>query len=131
MENQLKKIIQEYEEKVITYEQVSEQINSLTNQTVTQYDLDNYWRSESIDVFIKKLTLSVPEHISLDDNQTQKLIHEIMDNLADEILLIKNSEILEKYYSKPSGTITDYIFQDDLEPEEILNKLKHNTTINL
>jgi len=48
------------------------------------------------------------------------------------VIIDKNSEALEKRYKKPTGTITDWIFHQEItEKMELLKKLKTNDIIQL
>ena len=66
----------------------------------------------------------------LNDEEALFLIKEILNNLTNDNLIDSNTSELEKIYSKPSGTINNFIFYDDIsDPNQILNLLKKNTVI--
>ena len=63
----------------------------------------------------------------IDDVKAKQMLSEIFENVHDDHLISKYSDALEKRYRKPEGTISDYIFWDDLSIDEILTKLKIDT----
>ena len=56
------------------------------------------------------------------------MLNEIFENLDNDELLFENMTALEKKYRKPEGTISDFIFYQDLTIDEIIQKLKIDTT---
>lgn len=132
MEEKLKDLILNYENGTRTTEEVLKEINKIANIEIDSYYLDNYWRSQSLEEFCRYLSTPSYEDISIiDDNLAMEMIKEIVDNVTDVQVFTRNSEALEKKYNKPSGTLSDLIFQEDLDVVEILNRLKKDTVIRL
>lgn len=129
--NQIKKLILRFESKEITLEFALKEINAISIIKIDEYDLQNYWTSQDLEDFINEITMpQIIDWQEIDDNQTQKLITEIENNITNTALINKNIAALEKRYNKPSGTISDWIFYDDItDSEQILKLLKKDTTI--
>ena len=128
---EIKKIILEFEEGKVTLESTLLSISNISGKNIEAYELKNYWRSENLDSFVEHLTaMPIENWKDIDDQKAISLIQEILDNITEDPILLSNSEALEKRYSKPSGTISDYIFQDDIsDANEILVLLKKEDTI--
>ncbi len=60
----------------------------------------------------------------IDDEKAKQLLNEIFENLENDDLIETNTKALEKKYRKPEGTISDFIFYEDLSINEIMQKLK-------
>jgi hypothetical protein len=129
----IKKIILDYENNLIPTEAALESINSFSNMDVDREWLDSYWNSMSLDEFVRLITISpIDNWKELTDVDSLKLIAEIFDNITDNAIVQRNMTALEKRYSKPEGTISNWIFYKDINnPVEVLNQLKVNTTISL
>jgi len=67
----------------------------------------------------------------IDEKQTRKMLQEVFDDLTNDGLMSLYFDALEKRYKKPTGTISNYIFYDDLSIDEIIKKLKIDTVIYL
>ncbi len=130
---EIKECIKDFESKKASLKDTLDQIFKLSERTVTEYELLNYWRSESIDEYTSRLvSKSIENWKEIDDKKALVLIKEIFNNINNDSVINTNSEALEKRYHKASGTINDWIFYDDITiAEEILNLLKNNTTISL
>ncbi|WP_440879778.1 hypothetical protein [Tenacibaculum sp. C7A-26P2] len=123
----IKKLMKEFEDSDLTIKELQTKIQKITNKKIDEYVLNNYWRSETLDNFINKLISNKNFDFSkkLEDSEALLLIEEIMNNVHDDIIIEKNSRILEYNYSKPSGLISDLIFEEDINNcNIILEKLK-------
>lgn len=129
----VKKIILDYEDHKISSEIALELINGLSNTPVDRVWLDTYWNSMDLNEFVSLITIAPIENWKeMTDIDSLKLISEILDNTVNSAIMQRNMEALEKRYSKPHGTISDWIFHNDIcNPMEILNLLKINTSIAL
>ncbi len=65
---------------------------------------------------------------ALTDKWAKGLLEQIFENLDNDALIFSNMAMLEKYYRKPEGLISDWIFYKDLSADEILVELKKNTS---
>jgi hypothetical protein len=129
---EIKVIIQKYENKEAEFSDVTATIKSLTGKDVSQNDLDNYWTSQDLESFCKGLIIeSIENWKDIDDSMARCLIREILDNLIDDSIVARNSEALEKRYGKPQGTVVSMIFDEELAEEEIVIELKKNDIIQL
>lgn len=129
--NKTKEVILSFEKKIISLEAALNSLNELTNKQVEEYELLNYWRSESIDNFINRLIVEpIGDWEEIHDEKALRLIREIFNEIDNDVIFERNSVALEKRYSKVSGTIADWIFQDDIfDATKILELLKQNTTL--
>jgi len=124
----LRKIIHNFEKGIINSDDAINQIYTETLIKVDKYRLQNYWRAETIDQFIDSITYDeYKDWESITDEIALKLLGEIIDNPGDDGILNTNSEALEKRYRKPTGTISDLIFNDGYKNKEILSQLKIDT----
>ena len=75
---------------------------------------------------------SIENWTEIDDVYADKLITEFKNNLTNDALMNRNATALEKKYKKSSGTLSHWIFNDDItENKKILELLKKDTTIQL
>lgn len=129
---EIKVIIQKYENKEAEFSDVTAIIKSLTGKDVSQNDLDNYLTYQDLESFCKGLIIeSIENWKDIDDSMARNLIREILDNLIDDSIIARNSEALEKRYGKPQGTVVSMIFDEELTEEEIVIELKNNDIIQL
>lgn len=129
---EIKLIIQKYENKEAELSEVMARIKSLTGKDVLQYDLDNYWTSQDLESFCEILaTKAIKDWEIIDDSMAIILIREILNNEIDDAIILRNSEALEKRYGKPQGTVENMIFYEELTEEEILIGLKKSNIIQL
>ena len=114
-------------------EKTVENINELSSLKIDVDFLRNYWRSSDLESFVELISTSEIENwTEIDDEYAYKLIAEILDNLGNDALINRNSTALEKRFKKSTGTISDWIFYDDITDRmKILELLKTNTTIQL
>lgn len=127
----IKDFIKRFENDEDTLEYTLQSINEISEKEVSEYELTNYWRSSNLKDFAQSLLVnSITDWSTLDDFGALELINEILSNLNNDSLISRNAETLEKKYAKASGTISDWIFQDDIsDPKVILKLLKENTTL--
>lgn len=124
-------IVKEYENNNIDRSTAIQKIKTLTGKDISAYEIDNYWRSEDLDNFAAVLAIEEIENWrEINDEIAINLIIEILQDPVNDPIISRNTEALEKRYSKSTGTVTGYIFYQDLsDPQEILKLLKNNTTI--
>lgn len=128
----VKRLIKDFEDSLLNIEELQSEIKKIINKKVDEYALINYWRSETLDNFVAKLLADTTfdSSKSLLDSDSILLIQEILDNVHDDIVIDKNSRILEFNYSKPSGVVSDWIFEEDITDSAIiLKKLKENNSL--
>jgi hypothetical protein len=107
-------------------------IKALTGFETDEYTLKTYWTYTSLEEFCEAfLTESIKDWETIDDKRAKSLLQEIFDNLGKDGIIQRNEEALEKKYRKPSGFVSDLIFQQDLEIDKIIEELKKDTTIYL
>ncbi|WP_299527084.1 hypothetical protein [Winogradskyella sp.] len=133
MEEKLESVIKDYEDDKISTDFALQKIHKISHKRISAYELDNYWKSKSLEDFIKQLAFKPIEDWALiEDNQAIHMINVILKNLDRDELIAEYGEALEKRYRKPSGTLSDLIFYDDLNNAElILKKLKTDTSTRL
>lgn len=125
-------IIENWENGKLNLEKTLNNIYLLTGYQTDEYNLRTYWTYTSLEEFCEAfLTDSIDDWEDIDDERAKKLIKEIFDNLGKDGIISRNEEALEKKYRKPSGFVSDLIFQKDLEIDKILIELKKDTTIYL
>lgn len=131
--DKIKKLIQDYEDNKLTSGVALEEINKISNTLIDKEWLDSYWNSMDLDDFVELISISPIENWNdLTDLDSLNLITEIINDVTKTAIVKRNMTALEKKYSKPEGTISDWIFHDDInDPDEILRCLKINTSIAL
>ncbi|WP_146088862.1 hypothetical protein [Neolewinella xylanilytica] len=128
MRPQVRSLIIDYLNDQISAEHTLRQIMDLTGKHISEYELNNYWRSEDLESFIDRLALQSLDPKTIDDDRAIELLQSILDNLGDHALLIRNSEALEIKYRKPSGTVVNLIFYKEIEDvSSLLLALKIDT----
>jgi len=65
------------------------------------------------------------------EEKARNMLAAIDDHLGDDELIETYTDALEKRFRKPTGTISDYIFQEDLSIEAIMERLLKDDTIDL
>lgn len=127
----VKDLITAFENDEISFDDTKKSIFDLTGKKITKYDLHNYWRSTDLNNYVHRLIEDpIIDWKDINDEKALILINGILDNIGNDIIFDVNSEALEKRYSKPSGTLSDWIFQDDVSnSSELLNLLKQDTTL--
>lgn len=123
---QIKHHIIEFEKGTVSLGLTIQAIKKLTTQEIDAYSLQNYWRSSDLDEFVDFLsTEEITDWESINDERALLLIHEIFQSLAKDGIIHRNMTALEKRYKKSSGTISDWIFHEDISDKNvILEKLK-------
>ena len=133
LKSKIKELIIRFENGKETAEKTVENINELSSIKIDEDFLRNYWRSSDLESFSELIsTPEIENWTEIDDEYADKLITEILDNLGDDALINRNSTALEKRFKKSTGTISGWIFYDDItDRTKILELLKTNTTIQL
>jgi hypothetical protein len=130
-EKKLRQIINDFESRKLKEQIAIEQIKDLTGELLDIGDLSEYWASESLDAFVKRLvTEPITDWDKIDDGRALELIHEIKINITDDSIVDRNSAALEKRYGKTAGTVRTKIFHKDItDPNTLLDELKRETRI--
>lgn len=129
----IKQLIVDFEARKISADFALTEINKLSNQYVDIDWLSSYNGSIDLDKFVSILTISeIDDWKNITDDIAIGLIVEILHNIGDDELIHRNSEALEKRYSKPTGRLYSWIFYENItDPNEILRLLKKSTSIAL
>jgi len=129
----VKRLIEDFEVNKISEEMAISEINKISTTELDEYSLRNYWRSIDLDTLVETLTIpQIPDWQELTDERSLELIREAIANLGRDALFTRNASALEKRYSKPEGTLSGWIFHEDIIDEnEILERLKVDTTFYL
>lgn len=127
LKNKIKELIIGFENGKETAEKTAENINELSSVKIDVDFLRDYWRSSDLDSFTKLTsTPEIRNWREIDDEYADKLIAEILDDLGNDALINRNSTALEKRFKKSTGTISDWIFYNDItDRTKILELLKH------
>ncbi|MFB9053925.1 hypothetical protein ACFFVB_12635 [Formosa undariae] len=133
LKSKIKELIIGFENGKESAQKTLEKINKLSSLKIDEDFLRNYWRSTNLKNFIELLTTPEIENwAEIDDEYADKLITEILNNLSNDAWINRNTTALEKRYKKSTGTISNWIFYDDIvDRNKILGLLKTNTTIQL
>lgn len=125
----LRNIIEDFEVGRINVDSAVKLIYDITFIRIDELRLKSYSRSESMEELISSLTYDeYKDWADIHDAKAIKLLNEIKQNIGDDSILGRNSEALEKRYNKKSGTIYNYLIQDELNNKEIIKRLKIDTT---
>jgi len=129
----IKSLVIEFEKNQISSEFALEEINKYSNQRVDIGWLSSYQSSIGLDMFVRILTIAlIEEDCIINDDKAIVLLQEILNNIGDDALLHMNFEALEKRYSKSTGTISNWIFYEDItDTSYLLKLLKTNSSITL
>ena len=132
-EKKVRQLIEDFEAGKISSENALIEINKLSNTEVDLSWLCSNNSSIDIETFIRILTVEpITDWKEIDDNRAIKILNETLESIDNHAILQRNFEALEKRYSKSLGTISDWIFHDDItDPKELLKLLKTDTTIRL
>lgn len=130
-ENLIREIIFDFESGKIDSEHAVLAINMLASYKIDIYSIENYWRSENLDDFVRKISIEpINDWQTIDDAKAIILINEILDSLGNDAILKRNSDALEKRFAKTTGSISSMIFNNDISDSvEILKELKKDTRI--
>lgn len=106
---------------------------STPSTTISQEQVVSYNGYTSLGNFCEMLLVEpIMDWQDIDDARAIQMVQEILDNVTDDAVLLKNGEALEKRYRKASGFLGGLIFHSGIEsPNEILKELKKDTTIYL
>jgi len=131
--DKVKQLVLDYESNKRSVEQTVEEINKIAVKPLDKEWLMSYWNAIDIDEFVELLTLpELDNWKELNDESSLELISEALANITRNAVFQRNAEALERRYSKPEGTLSGWVFQEDInEPTEILNLLKKDTTFYL
>lgn len=129
----IKRIILELENGNLDIELAISQIKKLSDKEITRYELENYWRSNGLDDFVRIIAMpELKDWKEISDLRALELIKEMIDKINDTALMLRNATALEKRFKKSSGTVMELVFQKGIGSEnEILTELKKDTTIKL
>lgn len=129
----LKKIIEDFENDKIDFENAKKGIELITNKAVEEHTLRNYYSWISLDNFCEFLIEKPIENWQdIDDELAIKLIIELFTVDLPENIFDKNTEALEKGYGKPTGFLHSLIFwNENLSEISILEELKKDNKIYL
>ncbi|SHJ25591.1 hypothetical protein SAMN04488096_1222 [Mesonia phycicola] len=129
----IKRIILELENGNLDIELAISQIKKLSDKEITRYELENYWRSDGLDDFVRIIAMpELKDWKEISDLRALELIKEMIDKINDTALMLRNATALEKRFKKSSGTVMELVFQKGIGSEnEILTELKKDTTIKL
>tara|TARA_R110000744_G_C18982661_1_gene519519 strand:- start:82 stop:489 length:408 start_codon:yes stop_codon:yes gene_type:complete len=129
----IKKLICDFENGQASSTETVEKINEVTTVKIDKNFLTNYWRSMDLESFVDFLaTPEIKNWNEIDDVYADKLITEIKNNLTNDALICRNATALEKRYKKSAGTISDWIFYEDItDNNKMLELLKKDTSIQL
>lgn len=133
LKTKIKELIAGFENGKESAEKTVKAINGVSVLKIDEDFLRNYWRSSDLESFVELITATeIKNWEELDDKQAELLIAEILNNLDNDTLIKRNSKALEKRFNKSTGTISDWIFYDDItDPTKILELLKKNSSIQL
>ncbi len=122
----VKQIINDFENGKISSENALTEINKLSNVNVDLSWLCSYNSSMDLEMFVRVLTIEpIADWLEIGDKRATEIITEALDSIGDDAVIQRNFDALEKRYSKPTGTLLDWIFQDDvMDSNEILQLLK-------
>ena len=132
MKSNVKAVIESFESGLISESQAFTKLKELTGRDVDSGWLKNYWRSESLDEFVDRLSAEPIKNCEqISDSEALNLIAEFLNTNSpgrrDRI-----EEALDCRFGKPHGTICELVFQgEQTEPERILDLLKADTRIYL
>jgi len=130
----VEKLIDDFESDKISATLTVAEINKIGYYPIDRYYLHSYWGSTDKDTFIKSIIIPpIQNWQEINDETAMTLIQEMLEMVAeDSIRFDRIREALEKRYGKIEGTISEYVFQNDiLDPKKILKKLKKDTKIYL
>lgn len=129
----VRQLINDFESGKISSDIALTEINKLSNVNIDLSWLCSYNSSMDLDMFVRILTIEpIADWQEIDDKRAIEIINETLDSIGDDAVIQRNFEALEKRYSKPTGTLSDWIFQEDImDSNELLQLLKKNTSIAL
>ncbi len=125
----VKSLIVSYENEEIGYDELYQKLTEVIELKEDKqeflHSVHTYYGATDLDMFVKCLTIeSIKDWHLIDDKKAMELLIAIKNNICEDDIILRNSSALEKRFRKPSGTISDFIFYNDLTAEQILEKLK-------
>jgi hypothetical protein len=94
-EKKLRQIIDDFEKGKLKGQVAIEQIQDLTGELIDIGYLAEYWESEDLDMFVKKLLIEpITDWNKIDDKRAIELINEIKINITDDSIVQRNSTAL-------------------------------------
>ncbi|WP_418654501.1 hypothetical protein [Tenacibaculum soleae] len=130
---EIKKLIIGFENELESAEKTIEKINKISSNRIDEYSLRNYWRKTDLEDFVEVLSMpQIEKWKEIDDVHADKLITEYKNNLTNDALMNRNATALEKRYKKSNGTLSNWIFYENItDNKKIIELLKKDTTIKL
>lgn len=130
MKQQVAEILNLFEKGAITSAAAITQIEVATGRHIDEHVLHNYWRSQSKDEFIDRLCVEpINNFAQLTDSESLDLISEFLTTKSPGRRDMIDAALVRRY-GKPTGTLIELVFQNDLStPEKILAELKRETRI--
>lgn len=131
----LVKLISSYSEDLSASEKEAAltKVNELAAYEIDIYELDTYWKSQSIEEFSTRLAIEIIQPATLNENQILKALNSICDEEDVEILdylLCKYSDAIEHHFQKSSGTLIDILNDEDDDTfDKIVAALNESDTI--
>ena len=122
-------ILTDYEKSKVDRSDILSKINALIDEPITEYELDNYWRSESISEFSLKLAATRSQVLELTDEMVMDLLNEYwsLDRIESfDYFMTKYSDSIEFKYKKNTGFLSSLSDDPFLSPEEVFEKLNNN-----
>lgn len=132
MKPQVTAIIESFEKAQIEEAVALARIRDITGREIDGNWLRNYWRSESIQDFVDRICAEPIHDVErITDSEALALIAEYLQTQSpgrrDSI-----ETALDRRFGKPTGTISDLVFQRDLsDASSILEELKRDSRIYL
>jgi hypothetical protein len=129
----VRQLIVDFENGKISSDSALSEINELANVDLDLSWLYSYNSSIDLEMFVRILTIEpIVDRKEIDDKRAIEIINEALGSIGDDAILQRNFEALEKKYSKPTGALSGWIFQNDImDSNELLQLLKKNTSIAL
>ena len=133
MKEEIQNLLIDHSDGKVSFKKLENRIFQLIGKRIDRYEVENYWRSESLDSYVGRLITKPIDHPEqIDDLKAKELIQEILNNLANDPIIERNSDALERRFGKSEGTMSDLIFDKGIsDVESILMELKKDTIINL
>lgn len=103
-------------------DQALEKVNDIASYEVDMYELDSYWKSQSVEEFCTQLAVEVFKPGSLNEKQVLEALESIYNEEDVNIcnyFLYKYSGAIEFHFKKSSGSLIDAL---DTEENNTLDK---------
>ncbi|MDP8033039.1 hypothetical protein QJU43_01880 [Pasteurella atlantica] len=112
-------------------ESILEQVNKIAVMHTDIDTLDNYWCSMSLDEFCDSLAIQPIEVGTISEAEINEGLRLIWETEPPEQMyyLEKYTKVIEDYYKRSEGTISDMLFWSNYSEEDIntvINALKSN-----